>query len=194
MLREMARRTATLADALVDTIIDSKDGNPKAQQKMADRLRKAGASRVKLEPGKRGRYKLHIYEQAGWDPTRDAEIGPDDPIPEKPWIVCRLTIIDSKGRGRTRIEDIYSEPVLFVSHHVLSRTAQRAGLRTLEDLMVAVTVIWNAAVKFMNESEPETWLNPPPMGHKIPLERTTAHHVFLQRHYTREVMVAATMI
>jgi hypothetical protein len=194
MLRELARRSATLMDALVDTIIDSKDGNPKAQQKMADRLRKAGASHVTLTPGKRGRYELHIYSEAGWDPARDAEIGPDDPIPEKPWIAHRVTMIHSKGRGRTRRDDINSAPILFVSHHVLSRTAQRVGLRTIEDLTVAVTVIWNTAVKFMSEKGMEIWMNPPPAGHRIPLEGVPAHHVVFQRHYTREAMVAATMI
>jgi hypothetical protein len=175
MLRVLARQKATLGETLIETITDSKDGNPKAQQRMADRLRKAGASHVTLEPGKRGRYKLSFYEQLGWDPIRDAEIGPEDPIPEKPWVACYITSIDSKGRGLTRMEDIHIAVVLFISHHVLSRAAQRSGLRTSEHLMDTVTMIWNAAAEFMNERGWETFMNPPPAGHKVQLAGTTTH-------------------
>jgi hypothetical protein len=193
MLRELARKKASLMDRLVEVMIGSKDGNPKAQIKMASRLREAGASCVRLEPGKRGRYSLYIHTYVGWDPTKDAEIGPEDTIPEKPWICCYITLIDSKGHGRTRKEDIMLIPLLFISHHVLSRAAQRVGLRTNEHLIDTVKVIWNASARLLADKGFEEWMNPPPMGHKIQLEETSTH-VFLQRHYTRHAMVAATMI
>jgi hypothetical protein len=192
MLRELARQKASLWETLAEVMFDSKDGNPKAQRRMVERLKKAGAGHIKLEPGKRGQYKLYIYEQAGWDPTRDAEIGPEDPIPEKPWVACYITHIHSRGRGRTRDEDVQSAPALFITHHVLSRAAQRSGLRTIEHLMDTVRVIWNAAADFMNEKGWETWMNPPPAGHKIQLAGTTTH-VFLQPHPRLKAMVAATM-
>src|SRR5262245_42110135 len=63
----------------------------KAQRKLAERILRAGAIHTKLWPGKRGKYEIMIYNFTGFDASRDAEIGLDDPIPEKPWIACNLS-------------------------------------------------------------------------------------------------------
>jgi hypothetical protein len=96
---------------------------------MAARVMQAGALDVELTPGKRGRYELMIWDFTGWDPRRDVKIQSGDEIPEKPWISCNLTHLRSLGRGRETLE-FRSFPVLVISHHAISRTAQRLGLRT----------------------------------------------------------------
>ena len=47
------------------------------------RIRAAGATHTVLEPGKRGKYSLVIFDMAGWDPARDKEITLEDPCPER---------------------------------------------------------------------------------------------------------------
>jgi hypothetical protein len=74
---------------------------------------------------------LLLYQLVGWDPVRDDEIGPGDPMPEKPWIALFITTISGRGHK------IKSRPVLFVTHHALSRAAQRFGLRTQAHMLTA---------------------------------------------------------
>ena len=57
-----------------------------------------------LEEGKRGRFKLKFYDQAGWSPSANKEIRVGDHIPEKPWLVFNYSVIHSEGRGRNKIE------------------------------------------------------------------------------------------
>jgi hypothetical protein len=188
MLRDLARKRAQLMPAII-TAID-KSGSPKAQQKMAERVRQAGAVKVILEPGKRGRYELEIYELAGWDPIRDEEISVGDPIPEKPWIAYYLTRLESKGRGRGF--EFASASALLITHHALSRTAQRLGFRTSEHMLHAATLIWNATAGFINNNSGR-WIDPPPQGQRAPLGIGDAI-VVLKRHETRKTtLVAATV-
>ena len=46
MLRDLARKRAQIDLAVSAAIDNSKDGNPRAQAKMAERMRRAGAERV----------------------------------------------------------------------------------------------------------------------------------------------------
>jgi len=104
MLRDLARKHAALAVAIPVAFGSSADGSPKAQAKMAERIRRAGAYHVQLYPGKRGRYQLLVHDFVGWDPSRNAEIGVDSPIPEKPWIACCVTSVNSSGGGRNHFD------------------------------------------------------------------------------------------
>jgi hypothetical protein len=124
MLRDLAAKRARIRMAVVDAIHNSKDGNPRAQAKMAERMRKAGADCVMLKPGKRGKYTIQIYQWIGWDPIHDRVIDVDDPIPEKPWLAYLIFHIEYGGRGRGAVESKVV-PVLLVTHHCLSRAAQR---------------------------------------------------------------------
>jgi len=195
IMRQLAERRARLWPTIEEALLNSSDGSPKAQRKMAERLRRAGATSVKLTPGKRGRYTLHIYDRTGWDPTRDEEITVGDPIPEKPWIACHLTIIESRGQGRGG--DITSSPVLFITHHALSRTAQRFGLRTEQHLEAAAQIIWNGAITLMKQKTLEHWLDAPPEGHRAPLETgddaSDCATVVLKRHENHKALIAATV-
>jgi hypothetical protein len=76
-----------------------RDGNPRAQAKMEAKVRKLGVLTTYLIPGKRGRYTLHIYSLAGWDPQRDDLIEPGDPIPKKPWICALYRVVHGQGQG-----------------------------------------------------------------------------------------------
>jgi hypothetical protein len=107
-----------------------------------------------LSTGKRGKYEILIYDFTGFDPSRDAEIGPNDPIPEKPWISCNLSMLESPGGGRNMVE-VNSRPVLFITHHAMSRVAQRLGMRTSEHLMASARIIWNGCLTLLNNKANE---------------------------------------
>jgi hypothetical protein len=81
MLRDLAAHRAMLLPAIQAAISCSRDGPPRAQLKMAARIRQAGAIYVDLKPGKRGRYEIDIYEWTGWDPIANSEIKVGDAIP-----------------------------------------------------------------------------------------------------------------
>jgi hypothetical protein len=193
MLRELAVRRAQLRPAIQDAFARSSDGSPRAQQKMATRIKQAGAVYVDLRPGKRGRYEIDIYEWMGWDPATDSEIEIGDAIPEKPWIACQITSVQSKGRGR--FEEC-SWPFLFVTHHVLSRAAQRFGLRTSKGIEDTVRTIWNAAMTLLDKIDKDAWLSPPPWGHRLQLERNDGSKavVVLRRHETHPALIAMTIL
>jgi hypothetical protein len=51
MMRQLAEARKTLWETVAEAIVDSSDGSPKAQRKMEQRIRRAGA--VQTEPGER---------------------------------------------------------------------------------------------------------------------------------------------
>jgi hypothetical protein len=194
MLREVARTHSTLWDAIEEVVAVSRGGSPKAQRKLAERILRAGAIHTKLWPGKRGKYQIMIYDFTGFDPSRDAEIGPDDPIPEKPWISCNLSLLESPGGGRNVVE-INSRPLLFITHHALSRGAQRLGMRTSAHMTEAARIIWNSCVKLLNDKgDIEQWLDAPPQGWRVPIPPMEGAVAVLKRHEKRRALVAATVI
>jgi hypothetical protein len=97
-----------------------------------------------LSSGKRGRYVLGAYFIEGWDAGRKKIIASSDPIPDKPWLACTHTKITSRGRG---LYDEKRSISLVVTHHALSRLAQRCGAQSTGDLLVAVHNIWWAHIK-----------------------------------------------
>ena len=143
MLRyTVAAQTRRWAD--VQRVLDNRnDGNPRGQAKMVKRLELAGGAffyDVLLEPGKRGKYTVHVLDVAGWDPAKEEVITEVDAIPSKPWLACMVTKIESKGRHRY---DDKSAVALLVTHHAMSRLAQRCGAKEPKDLIWAVHAIWS---------------------------------------------------
>jgi len=55
MMQELARNQSRLWDAVPEIVASSSDGSPRAQRKMEERIRRAGALATYLSPGKRGR-------------------------------------------------------------------------------------------------------------------------------------------
>jgi hypothetical protein len=56
MMRQLARDHSRLWDTIAEVAADSSDGSPRAQRKMQERIKRAGALTTELWPGKRGRY------------------------------------------------------------------------------------------------------------------------------------------
>jgi hypothetical protein len=52
MLRELTKTRAQIGPAMVEAVRQSKDGGPRAQQRMAERIRKAGVMNVSLKTGR----------------------------------------------------------------------------------------------------------------------------------------------
>ena len=135
---------------------------------MAQRMSEIpGVVGAHLSEGKRGRFTVLLYDQTDWNPSTDSEIRLGDPIPDKPWIACNYSRIRSEGRGRNKLETD-STALVFITHHALSRTAQRFGLRTADDMIEALQIIWNAAATIMNEKGYEEVFNPPLEGWRAP--------------------------
>jgi hypothetical protein len=161
MLKQIAEWSAPLLPGIAAAIKASSDGSPKAQRKLEARIKQAGAFDTVLTPGKRGRYELAFFCWGGWNPTTRSRVLPGDPLPEKPWLAIHAYRILSDGRGSERIQ-IKSRPVVFVTHHALSRLAQRAGARAYHDLLEAMVCFWDAAAELLAngklpQAPPEGW-------------------------------------
>jgi hypothetical protein len=193
MMRELAKKRSTLWHAMEEIMRTSSDGTPRAQRKMEQRVKLAGATRTELVPGKRGKYTLAVWDITGWDQSRDAEIQIGDPIPERPWIACNVTRLESKGGGRNDY-DLRSSVWLFITHHCMSRTAQRLGMRSAGHMGVATRLIWNAAMKLIGEKGLDGVLAAPPQGWRVQLIEDVAAVVVLQKHFKKNALVAATVI
>ena len=63
MMKYLTKEHAKLWQAIYGITKDPRvmDGNPRAQQKLADKVKTAGAIGVLLIPGKRWRYRMGIY-------------------------------------------------------------------------------------------------------------------------------------
>jgi len=105
-------------------------GNPKAQAKLVAKLKEAARPfmiGVHLQPGKRGSLSSRVCVPR-WLECRDqTDRDADDPIPETPWLALSIITLTSKGNHRC---DKDGGVALLITHHALSRLAQRCGART----------------------------------------------------------------
>jgi hypothetical protein len=195
MLQQLAEQQAQRSRLITDLISGSRGGTPKAQQKLAARLEKAGALNVDLRTGKRGRFELCFLELLGWDAAQDEAILPEHsgPWPEKPWLVCHVNGLEGRGAG-TKMA-----PLVFITHHCLSRAAQRLEVRTAADLRVMTELIILAASKLVMKLGIGRILDEmPPDGYRVQVEVELAVGryavtVVLERHRTRPALVALTV-
>jgi hypothetical protein len=194
IMRNMAKRHASVVSAVTEAFKSSRDGMPKAQRKMAERIIKAGAYSVDLYPGKRGKYKMIVVERVGWNPFKESKIKEDDFIPMKPQIVFYVSLMESKGNYKT---DVTSYPMLFITHHAMSRAAQRLGMRDEAQLEEASVVIWNASYKFLFKSQDikKCIDSMPGQGIRLPLDDDRPDvFVVLKKHEKWDALIAATVI
>jgi hypothetical protein len=111
-------------------------GNPKAQARFAARLRKEFGRRLvrfDIITGKRGRYGI---SNAYWTlvrPDDGREIDAGHPIPELPWLCCRMMEFWPKDPEKDR--DLR---LVTLTHHAMQRLAERCEARTHEDLLEAL--------------------------------------------------------
>jgi hypothetical protein len=157
MMRLIIEAHAVILGAIHAAFRDGSDGNPLGQQRMARRIKDSAGGLLfdcVLMPGKRGRYKLILTDCAGWNPITgrtiragwnivEGEAEDDDTcaIPKKPWLACRVTHIESQGRGYYKVK----RPIpRLITHHSLSRLAQRSNAREAIDLVLSVNAAWSA--------------------------------------------------
>jgi hypothetical protein len=149
-------------------------GNPRGQQRMVERLRRAGGcfiSYCDLEPGKRCRYRLTLVEADLWDPAIGTFVK-DAPAPPKPWLAMVGTSV--RGQGPHRPPQIKAAVLLLLSHHSLSRLTQRCGARTAVDLLIAADALLHT---FIEASKKDSRLAPRktvPQGYQLPF--ALPHH------------------
>jgi hypothetical protein len=169
------------------------DGSPKAQARMVERIRRSGGPiviDVKLTPGKRGRYLIELYDWCVWDDQRGIEINPGDAIPNRPWLACNVTGIEGIGDSERRVE---SHNALFVTHHALSRLAQRCGARTVDDLIAAAKALWRAYYAYRMTMIPGA---PTPDGTRIAVDLPAGmgRAVAVTRQHEEGGLIVATII
>jgi hypothetical protein len=130
---------------------------------------------------------------AGWDRDREEEIKAGDPMPERPQLVYWAAALEGTGNGR---RSIMYRPILILSHHVLSRTAQRHGLRTVDDMLDTIEALNQWVLRFTDNKIKQV----PPEGWRIPVnsrswnaEETDAQ-LIVQRHRTLDIPIAVTIL
>jgi hypothetical protein len=157
MMRLIIEAHAGILGAIHAAFRDGSDGNPLGQQRMVRRIKDSAGGLLLdcvLMPGKRGRYKLILIDCAGWNPITgrairagwhiiegDAEDDDTLSIPDKPWLSCRITHLESLGRGHYKV---WRQIPLLITHHSLSRLAQRSNAREAIDLVWSVNAAWSA--------------------------------------------------
>jgi hypothetical protein len=144
MLKVIAGARRQVWPRLLGVIGRCPDGNPKAQARMLAKLEAAAGPFIvwtALESGKRGRYRLFLVTTDVWNPETKEIMAPDDAIPEMPWLA--FTVVKLTSKGDHHYGDEAFVPLL-VTHHALSRLAQRCGARTILDIWFAASEIGEA--------------------------------------------------
>jgi hypothetical protein len=201
-MRHLVAQSANIR-ATVRTIVltTASDVGPRGQEQICRRIEAAGVMpssgranvRTRLQPGKRGKYKILFMFWAGWDRDREQEIKVGDHIPERPQLVYWAAALEGTGSGRRSINYL---PILIISHHVLSRTAQRRQLRTVDDMLDTIEALNQWVLKFTDNKIRQV----PPEGWRIPVNsRSWAlqepdAHLIIQRHRTLGIPIAVTIL
>jgi hypothetical protein len=192
MLRHIAREHAGTFERVLAAIKPDYCGNPKAQRRTCKRIiRNAGETliNVMLEPGKRGKFTIALFDWCAWDDGRGKEIEAGDSLPQKPWLCCCFTTITGLGGGKREVE---SRHALFVTHHALSRLAQRCGVRTIDDMIVAVAALWRAYFHYRTREE---CLEKTPDGTRLAVKLPNGKTAFavLRRHDEQGLIVVTAI-
>jgi hypothetical protein len=110
-------------------------------------------------PGSRGRYKLRAVMWMIWNPAGDGGhgdmAGPNNPLPDNAQLAVGIAV----RTGRDTEFKTYVP--LVITRHAMVRLAERAGVRTVDDLLLVMKLLWNAAMALAEETRTET---PPAAG------------------------------
>jgi hypothetical protein len=189
MMRHLSLRHASLWE-LVDKITKGgfvRDGNPRAQGKLRDQIKAAGASFVRLTPGKRGKYKLLVSDLVGWDPATDRLIAVGEPVPEKPWLANMIHTIEGQGHGYVQYVSSIST---YLTHHCLSRVTQHWAVRTIPELVKVAETVIHAVMEYDMKSDAD-WSRASSEGIKIPVSDVAT--AVLKRHEKYGAFVVVTL-
>lgn len=141
-------------------------GGPHGQMKVANRLIAAGKDYVfnlDLKTGKRGKFRIAFSAWAIWDTLNNDTADTDRPPP--PLCSVAVVLIDLQGNGHQCPKTDAMTPML-VTRHACIRLAQRVGVRTVPDLILALHAIWSPTLKLISGPR---WLNPPKGVWLLPL-------------------------
>ena len=113
-----------------------------------------------------------IYDWVGFDPERNLTIRASDVPPLKPWLACWSTLFSALDGKRRSARGAF----LLVTHHALSRLAQRLGAREPDDLLAAMQTLGQAGIARMHRDDDgvgmQAWYDQPP--DRLPLLRGQA--------------------
>ena len=140
MLAHLWASQATLWANAAGSLKSSQMGNPTGQQRAVARFRKASSDLlldVRLRTGTRGRFDLTIATWLIWNPATSAPAMAGSALPQTPWLAIGFA---HSARSRSWNSSV---PML-VTHHACVRLAQRAGVKTVRDLMAALRDLWLA--------------------------------------------------
>lgn len=125
-----------------------KDATPEQQERLLTQLEDASEpftiGGALIEQKKRGRYRMAIYMIDGWDPAHNCYIDPKHPMPPQPWLACGDLQIIGKGHHLYEQQSCVS---ILVTHHALSRAAQRLAAKSPGDLLAIAKHIFMAYVE-----------------------------------------------
>jgi hypothetical protein len=188
MVRFIIRERAKDWERMQSVMGRAKDGNPKAQARLVEKLKKSGGSglnNVQLTAGKRGTYQLDIFDWTGWNPKTEKPIDAAEDIPNSTdglWLSCWVTcFISVKGNRK-----LFNHPYFYITHHALSRLAQRCGARTCHDLINATK--WMNSALYKHIAQTESW-NTLPKNHRLPFK----HGVMVLMPYRDALMVVTVL-
>jgi hypothetical protein len=188
MVRYVIRERAKDWERMQDVMVRAKDGNPKAQARLVEKLKRtggAGINNIRLTSGKRGTYALDIFDWTGWNPQTEKPIDVAEDIPpgtDGLWLSCWVTCFTSVKGNRK----ITNHPYLFITHHALSRLAQRCGARTCHDLVNAVK--WMNVALYKHVAKTDGW-STLPKDHRLPFK----HGVMVLMPYRSALMVVTVI-
>jgi hypothetical protein len=143
-------------------------GTPKGQHRAAARLKKATndiALDIRLLPAKRGKFTLTLVDWSIWDPIAGV-LAEDGPMPPIACLAGVLTVFT----GANHRPEVKVVTPLVVTRHACVRLAQRAGIRTVDDLIVAMRELWWATSALIYGLAPDRWLSPPNNGWFLPIK------------------------
>jgi hypothetical protein len=85
---------------------------------------------------------------------------------------------------------------LFLTHHCLSRSARRWGVRTVTDLSAVIKEIATVAIEYLTNrslTDPrEAWFDTPPEGVRLPMPG--GEPIVVKKHATRQALVVVTLL
>ena len=169
----------------------------RAQARLVERVKKIGEGVVRYvwtDFGKRGRYTLTLCHWIGWDPEIEDMIEIGSPMPKgRAWVALLQTELTGQG-GHSRTER--TAPNVFVTHHALSRLAQRLGARTPMHLLISCRSFLEWRVRASEEHGEDGWLKlkPPTTGWHVPIPGVDGAAFVFQPHAKHKALIAVTVL
>ena len=169
MLLWMHGQQAVIWERAKGSLNSKQMGNPVGQERAVARFRKALGKmglEVRLSPGKRGRYHLTNIAWIVWDSDK-SDMARQHVAPARPTLALAVFVSERSNKWDSSVP-------LVVTRHALVRLAERADMRTTEDLIEALRAIWWALFTLVAEKGDGEWASPPPEGWRVQLPLTGA--------------------